>query len=56
MTSSKLTSETSASEPCEEEAHSSVAEEDAPLARAIDEGLLTKPVSKRYVISILQSQ
>ncbi len=40
----------------EDAAHASVGAEDAALARAIADGLTTKPVSKRRVLAVLRDR
>ena len=53
MTPRERLSETGASEPSKKKMHDDEADEDAGLARAIDEGLESKPVSKQDVLDIL---
>ena len=54
MTSRERLSETRISGPNAKKMHDNEADEDAALARAIEEGLNTEKVSKKEVLDILQ--
>ena len=54
MTPRERLSETGVSGPSAKNMHGSKADEDAALARAIEEGLNTEKVSKQEVLDILQ--
>ena len=54
MTPRERLSETGVSEPSEKKIHGDEADEDAALARAIEEGLNTEKLSKQKVLDILQ--